>query len=116
MTETTDRQTYHPDPSQTEDQYAIEARNLRVYYGDFLAIKDVTLQIAPRQITAIIGPSGCGKSTMLRAFNRMNELIPTARTTGEVIFRRGNIYAEDNDRFPEDSKRTSKDGPVINDQ
>ena len=59
-------------------RYAIEARDLSVYYGDFRAVKSVDLQIEPRKITAIIGPSGCGKSTMLRAFNRMNELVPTA--------------------------------------
>jgi phosphate transport system ATP-binding protein len=78
-------------------KYAIEARDLQVYYGNFLAIKDVNLQIERRKITAIIGPSGCGKSTMLRAFNRMNELVPTARTEGQVLFLGQNIYAEDVD-------------------
>jgi phosphate transport system ATP-binding protein len=73
-------------------KYAIEARDLNVHYGDFLAIKNVELKIERRKITAIIGPSGCGKSTMLRAFNRMNELVPTARTEGEVIFNGKNIY------------------------
>jgi phosphate transport system ATP-binding protein len=74
--------------------YAVEARNLQVYYGDFRAIKDVDLKIEPRKITAIIGPSGCGKSTMLRSFNRMNELVPTAHAEGEVLFHGQNIYAE----------------------
>jgi phosphate transport system ATP-binding protein len=78
-------------------RYAIEARDLRVYYGDFRAIKNVDLKIEPRKITAIIGPSGCGKSTMLRAFNRMNELVPTAWAEGEVLFQGHNIYAEDID-------------------
>jgi phosphate transport system ATP-binding protein len=78
-------------------QYAVQARGLRVYYGDFLAVKDVNLAIARQKITAIIGPSGCGKSTMLRSFNRMNELVPTARTDGEVLFHGQNIYAEDVD-------------------
>jgi phosphate transport system ATP-binding protein len=78
-------------------RYAIEARELNVYYGDFRAIKGVDLQIEPRKITAIIGPSGCGKSTMLRAFNRMNELVPTAWAEGEVLFQGYNIYAEDVD-------------------
>jgi phosphate transport system ATP-binding protein len=77
--------------------YAIEARDLSVYYGDFRAVKNVDLQIEPRQITAIIGPSGCGKSTMLRAFNRMNELVPTAWAEGEVLFHGHNIYGEDVD-------------------
>ncbi|GAB4540534.1 MAG: phosphate ABC transporter ATP-binding protein PstB [Anaerolineae bacterium] len=75
-------------------RYAIETRDLNVYYGDFHAIKSVNLAIERRKITAIIGPSGCGKSTMLRAFNRMNELIPTAHTEGEIIFGGQNIYAD----------------------
>ena len=78
-------------------RYAIEARELSVYYGDFRAVKDVNLTIEPRKITAIIGPSGCGKSTMLRAFNRMNELVPTAWAEGEVLFQGHNIYADDID-------------------
>jgi phosphate transport system ATP-binding protein len=78
-------------------RYAIEARELNVYYGDFRAIKGVDLQIEPRKITAIIGPSGCGKSTMLRAFNRMNELVPSAWAEGEVLFQGYNIYAGDVD-------------------
>jgi phosphate transport system ATP-binding protein len=78
-------------------RYAIEARDLSVYYGDFRAVKDVNLKIEPRKITAIIGPSGCGKSTMLRAFNRMNELVPTAWAEGEVLFQGHNIYADDID-------------------
>jgi phosphate transport system ATP-binding protein len=78
-------------------KYAIEARDLNVRYGDFLAIKNVEMKIERRKITAIIGPSGCGKSTMLRAFNRMNELVPTARTEGEVILSGKNIYDSDVD-------------------
>jgi phosphate transport system ATP-binding protein len=75
-----------------ERAYAIETRNLNVYYGDFLAVRDVDLSIQRQKITAIIGPSGCGKSTLLRAFNRMNELVPSATTSGEVVFRGQNIY------------------------
>lgn len=71
---------------------AIEARKLNVYYGDFRAVLDVDLQVERERITAIIGPSGCGKSTILRAFNRMNELVPSVRTEGEVLFDGGNIY------------------------
>jgi phosphate transport system ATP-binding protein len=81
----------------TNGKHAIEVRGLRVYYGDFLAIKDIDLKIERQKITAIIGPSGCGKSTMLRAFNRMNELVPTARTEGEVLFEGINIYDEEID-------------------
>ncbi|MCS7178238.1 MAG: phosphate ABC transporter ATP-binding protein PstB [Anaerolineae bacterium] len=71
---------------------ALNIHNLRVYYGDFLAIKDVNLAIPRNQITAIIGPSGVGKSTLLRALNRMNELVPGCRTEGEVLFDGVNIY------------------------
>jgi phosphate transport system ATP-binding protein len=73
-------------------QYAINARNLSVYYGGFRAVKQVNLPVERQRITAIIGPSGCGKSTVLRAFNRMNELVPTAHAEGEVIFNGQNIY------------------------
>ncbi len=77
--------------------YAIEARNLDIYYGDFRAVHDVNLKIEKQKITAIIGPSGCGKSTMLRAFNRMNELVPTAWAKGEVLYHGKNIYDSDVD-------------------
>ncbi|MFN2126390.1 MAG: phosphate ABC transporter ATP-binding protein PstB [Anaerolineales bacterium] len=75
-------------------EYAIQSSNLRVYYGDFLAVKDINLKIKHQKITAIIGSSGCGKSTVLRAFNRMNELVPNAKVTGEVIFKGVNIYED----------------------
>jgi phosphate transport system ATP-binding protein len=74
------------------DGVAIEARRLNIYYDNFLAVKDVDLQIAKNKITAIIGPSGCGKSTMIRAFNRMNELVPGSRMEGEILFDGQNIY------------------------
>ncbi len=73
-------------------QIILEARNLNIYYGNFLAVADVNMHIYRHQITAIIGPSGCGKSTLIRAFNRMNELVPTARTEGEILFNNENIY------------------------
>jgi phosphate transport system ATP-binding protein len=76
----------------TNNHYAIEAKKLNVYYGKFLAVKDVSLQIQESKITAIIGPSGCGKSTMLRAFNRMNDLIPSAHADGEILYKGKNIY------------------------
>jgi len=68
------------------------AKDLSVYYGSNLALKGVDLEIRPRRITAIIGPSGCGKSTLIRCFNRMNELIPGARVSGEVLYHGENIY------------------------
>jgi phosphate transport system ATP-binding protein len=73
-------------------RYAMEVRRLRVYYDDFLAVKDIDLLVERRRVTALIGPSGCGKSTLLRAFNRMNELIPSAKAEGEVVFEGNNIY------------------------
>jgi phosphate transport system ATP-binding protein len=75
-------------------QLALRSEGLHVYYGDFLAIREINLAIENRKITAIIGPSGCGKTTLLRALNRMNELVPTARTEGKVIFRGQDIYQE----------------------
>jgi phosphate transport system ATP-binding protein len=83
--------------SSDNGQYAIQSRDLNVYYGDFRAIKDVSIRIRRQRITAIIGPSGCGKSTMLRSFNRMNELVPTAHAQGEVLFRGKNVYDDDVD-------------------
>ena len=77
---------------ETDSNVAIQARKLNVYYGDFRAVRDVDLSIECKKVTAIIGPSGCGKSTVLRSFNRMNELVPTARSEGEVIFMGLNIY------------------------
>ncbi|MFN2123439.1 MAG: phosphate ABC transporter ATP-binding protein PstB [Candidatus Promineifilaceae bacterium] len=73
---------------------AIEAKDLSCYYGDFRAVKNVDLDIKQHAITALIGPSGCGKSTVLRAFNRMNDLIPVAHAEGEILFHGANIYAE----------------------
>jgi phosphate transport system ATP-binding protein len=73
-------------------EYAIEARDLHVYYGSFRAIKDANLKMHARKITAFIGPSGCGKSTLLRAFNRMNDLIPKTRISGQVLYRGVDIY------------------------
>jgi phosphate transport system ATP-binding protein len=70
---------------------------MHVYYGDFRAVKDITLPIEANKITALIGPSGCGKSTVLRSFNRMNDLVPTARVEGEVLYHGNNIYDENVD-------------------
>jgi len=74
------------------EDVTVSTRDLNVYYSDFHAIKHVSMDIKARDITALIGPSGSGKSSVLRAINRMNELIPGARTTGEVIIDRRNIY------------------------
>jgi phosphate transport system ATP-binding protein len=67
--------------------------DVHVYYGDFLAVRDVNLDIAKNEITAFIGPSGCGKSTMLRCFNRMNDLIETARVEGRIDYHGIDLYS-----------------------
>ena len=77
--------------------YAIEAEKMHVYYGDFCAVRDVDMKVPTNKITAIIGPSGCGKSTVLRCFNRMNDLITSARIEGEVLFQGQNIYDDEVD-------------------
>ncbi|HWP29222.1 MAG TPA: phosphate ABC transporter ATP-binding protein PstB [Chloroflexota bacterium] len=71
--------------------FAIRALNL--WYGRFQALRDITLDVPARRITALIGPSGCGKSSLLRCLNRMNDLIPEARISGQVLFEGTDIYA-----------------------
>lgn len=83
--------------NQHSNHCAVETRDLNVYYGDFRAVKSINLSVERQKVTAIIGPSGCGKSTVLRAFNRMNELVPSARTEGKVTFMGQNIYQPDID-------------------
>src|SRR5215213_5182441 len=73
-------------------QYAIEAKDLSIFYGAFKAVSDVSIRIERRKITAIIGPSGCGKSTLLRAFNRMNDFVPSSYVTGEILMQGQNLY------------------------
>jgi phosphate transport system ATP-binding protein len=72
---------------------ALEARGLSVYYGDKQAVQDVHLMIPAHQVVALIGPSGCGKSTLLRCFNRMNDLVKSARVVGTVDFHGQDLYA-----------------------
>jgi len=71
---------------------SIEVHDLNVYYGNFLAVEGVSMEIAPRSVTAFIGPSGCGKSTFLRTLNRMHEVIPGAHVEGEVLIDGDNLY------------------------
>jgi len=75
----------------------IEARGLNFYYGPFHALKDITISIRERHITALIGPSGCGKSTFLRTLNRMNDLIPYTRVEGTVALDGEDIYRSGTD-------------------
>ena len=70
----------------------IQANNVSVHYGEKLAIDDVSLAIDNRLVTAFIGPSGCGKSTFLRTFNRMNDTIPVAKVSGEILLDGADIY------------------------
>jgi phosphate transport system ATP-binding protein len=70
----------------------IEVRDLDFYYGNYKALKNISLTIPSKRVTAMIGPSGCGKSTLLRTFNRMNDLIKTSRIDGEILIDGQNIY------------------------
>lgn len=78
--------------SATATTAAISVEGLSVYYGSSLAVRDVYLDIPRNEIVAFIGPSGCGKSTVLRCFNRMNDLISSARVEGQVIFEGMEVY------------------------
>ena len=74
---------------------AITVKDLNLWYGQTRALKNITMDIPEKSITALIGPSGCGKSTFLRTLNRMNDLIPGVKITGEVRFRGENIFSAD---------------------
>jgi phosphate transport system ATP-binding protein len=75
-----------------ETETVIELKGVSIHYGKAHAVRDVSLPVARNQITAMIGPSGCGKSTVLRSINRMNDLIPGAKVSGEVTFHGQDIY------------------------
>jgi phosphate transport system ATP-binding protein len=77
----------------------IQVRSLNFFYGKFPALKDVSLDIATNMVTAFIGPSGCGKSTLLRTFNRMYELYPGQRATGEILLDGDNVLSPRTDLF-----------------
>ncbi len=86
------------EPSALTSRGAVfEASGLTVRYGDLVAVRDVSLEIQAREITAFIGPSGCGKSTLIRCFNRMNDLIPAARVSGRITYHGVDLYARDVD-------------------
>ncbi|NRQ48497.1 phosphate ABC transporter ATP-binding protein PstB [Aeromicrobium stalagmiti] len=76
---------------------SIDVSDLNIYYGDFLAVEDVTIPIAAKSVTAFIGPSGCGKSTFLRSLNRMHEVIRGARVEGKVLIDGQDLYGADMD-------------------
>jgi len=72
--------------------HIIETSNLNLHYGSFHALKGINMNISAKQITAFIGPSGCGKSTFLKTLNRLNDVIPGVKITGEVLLEGQNIY------------------------
>ncbi len=83
---------------QTQDK-AIEIKNLNLWYGDFQAVKNVTMDVERNTVTALIGPSGCGKSTVLRCLNRMNDLIDDVKIKGQVNIDGQDVYRKDADVF-----------------
>ncbi len=80
---------------QTDDVFRTE--NVNIYYGDFLAVRDVNLDVPKNAITAFIGPSGCGKSTVLRCFNRLNDLIKSFHLDGKIFYHGQDLYAPEID-------------------
>jgi phosphate transport system ATP-binding protein len=75
-------------------EFIISTKALNLFYGDLQALKDVNINIEENKVTALIGPSGCGKLTFLKTLNRMNDLVPSVRITGEVYFEGLNVYKE----------------------
>jgi len=84
-------------PGDRAREAVFRLQNVSVHYGDNPAVKDISMNIHEREITALIGPSGCGKSTLLRTLNRMNDLIPSARVDGEIAYHDQNLYDRDID-------------------
>jgi phosphate transport system ATP-binding protein len=78
-------------PAAATESPKLIARDLKFYYGDYLALKNINMQVAERKVTAIIGPSGCGKSTLLRVFNRIYSIYPKLRAEGEVLLDGENV-------------------------
>jgi phosphate transport system ATP-binding protein len=82
----------HEVPAESTSEPIFDARDVAVFYGDHRAVTDINLRLSKNRITALIGPSGCGKSTFIRCLNRMNDLIPTARVEGQVIYHDQDLY------------------------
>jgi phosphate transport system ATP-binding protein len=78
--------------SPTSKEKVFELRDISVSYGENLAVKDVSMDIHKGEVTALIGPSGCGKSTLIRCMNRMNDLVPSARVEGELLYHGEDLY------------------------
>lgn len=81
----------------TENKPVFRLNNIDLFYDEFQAIKNVSMNINYHQVTAFIGPSGCGKSTFIRILNRMNDLIPSCKVTGDVLYEEHNVYDKDFD-------------------
>jgi phosphate transport system ATP-binding protein len=77
---------------QTLKKPVFQLNNIDLYYGDFQAIKNVNMTINYHEVTAFIGPSGCGKSTFIRILNRMNDLIPSCKVTGSILYENQDAY------------------------
>lgn len=88
----TERRPAHAPEAGAEPEIILSTRHLNLWYGDQQALHDIRLDIRKTQVTAIIGPSGCGKSTYLKTLNRLVELVPHVRVTGETLFQGRNIY------------------------
>ena len=86
-----------PQATANQTETVLKAENVNVYYGDFLALKGIYLDIPKNKVTAFIGPSGCGKSTLLRCYNRLNDLIPIFHLEGVITYHNQNLYAKDID-------------------
>lgn len=80
----------------SESKAKIEVQHLNLFYGSFQALKDVSLSMEDKQVTAFIGPSGCGKSTLLKTINRMNDLVENCRIDGKVLLDGKDVYADIN--------------------
>jgi len=84
-------------PAATDGASMLQCCDFKVYYGSFCAVKGLTVDVTSGEVTAIIGPSGCGKSTFLNAINRMTDLIPGARTEGQMLLEGKDVYAQETD-------------------
>jgi len=81
-----------PPAPEKQDQLKIDVEKLSFFYGEKIALDDISIKIQPNVVTAFIGPSGCGKSTFLRTLNRMNDIIPGVRVEGRVCIDSQDIY------------------------
>jgi phosphate transport system ATP-binding protein len=94
---TTPQQTLEPAKRREPRDVIFDVDDINVFYGEHKAIRNVTLDLHVNEITALIGPSGCGKSTFIRCLNRMNDLIPSARVDGKIVYHGEDLYASNID-------------------